>query len=197
MSEQRPFSALTGFALAALVVALAGTGFALWTGFNLSQSPPAVTVDPHRPDVAIPGQAQVYWLGNGKDDTAIAFVPQNIPPNGDPPEVQTERALKTLLAASGSDISAIPTNTTMLSLDKGSNGINLNLSTEFTAGGGSQSMIARLGQIIYTATSTDPSLPVWLSVEGEPLTVLGGEGLMVEQPITRKQFDADFMAPDR
>ncbi|WP_265583378.1 hypothetical protein [Synechocystis salina] len=28
MSQQKPFSSLTGFALAALVVALAGTGFA-------------------------------------------------------------------------------------------------------------------------------------------------------------------------
>ncbi|WP_223342638.1 MULTISPECIES: GerMN domain-containing protein [unclassified Synechocystis] len=195
MSEQKPFSSLTGFALAALAVALVGTGFALWTGFNVSQRTPTITVDPDNPDMAVPGQAQIYWLNN--NDTAIAFVPQNIPPNSDPPEVQTERALKTLLAAPDSDISAIPPNTSLLSLTKTATGINVDLSAQFTAGGGSQSMIARLGQIIYTATSTDPNLPVRLLVEGEPLTVLGGEGLMIAQPITRKQFETDFMPPDR
>lgn len=195
MSEQKPFSSLTGFALAALMVALVGTGFAFWTGFNLSQRSPTVTVDPDKPDKAVPGQAQIYWLNN--NDTAIAFVPQNIPPNNDPPEVQTERALKTLLAAPDNGISAIPPNTSLLSLTKTATGINVDLSAQFTAGGGSQSMIARLGQIIYTATSTDPNLPVRLLVEGEPLTVLGGEGLMIAQPITRKQFETDFMPPDR
>ncbi|MBE9240694.1 GerMN domain-containing protein [Synechocystis salina LEGE 00031] len=195
MSQQKPFSSLTGFALAALVVALVGTGFALWTGFNLSQRSPTVTVDPDKPDMAIPGQAQIYWLSN--NDTAIAFVPQNIPPNNDPPAVQTERALKTLLAAPNNQISAIPPNTSLLSLTKTPTGINVDLSAQFTAGGGSQSMIARLGQIVYTATSTDPNLPVLLLVEGEPLTVLGGEGLMIAQPITRKQFETDFMPPDR
>jgi spore germination protein GerM len=195
MSEQKSSSSLTGFALAALMVALVGTGFAFWTGFNLSQRSPTVTVDPDKPDKAVPGQAQIYWLNN--NDTAIAFVPQNIPPNNDPPEVQTERALKTLLAAPDSDISAIPPNTSLLSLTKTATGINVDLSAQFTAGGGSQSMIARLGQIIYTATSTDPNLPVRLLVEGEPLTVLGGEGLMIAQPITRKQFETDFMPPDR
>lgn len=195
MSEQKSSSSLTGFALAALMVALVGTGFAFWTGFNLSQRSPTVTVDPGKPDKAVPGQAQIYWLNN--NDTAIAFVPQNIPPNNDPPEVQTELALKTLLAAPDSDISAIPPNTSLLSLTKTATGINVDLSAQFTAGGGSQSMIARLGQIIYTATSTDPNLPVRLLVEGEPLTVLGGEGLMIAQPITRKQFETDFMPPDR
>jgi spore germination protein GerM len=71
-------------------------------------------------------------------------------------------------------------------------GVKVDLSQEFTAGGGSSSMIARLGQIIYTASSVDPNQPVWLLVEGTPLTVLGGEGLMVEQPLTRAQYEADF-----
>ncbi len=195
MSEQKPFSSLTGFALAALMVAVVGTGFAFWTGFNFSQRSPTVTVDPDKPDLAMPGRAQIYWLNN--NDTAIAFVPQNIPPNNDPPEVQTERALKTLLAAPDSRISAILPNTRLLDLTKTATGINVDLSAQFTAGGGSQSMIARLGQIIYTATSTDPNLPVHLLVEGKPLTVLGGEGLMIAQPITRQQFETDFMALDR
>lgn len=195
MSEPKPFSALTGFAL---VVMIAGTGFAVWTGFNLSQRPPSVTIDPDKPNIPAPGQAQTYWLvPDSGNETAIAFIPQNIPFTGQPSESQIQRAMTILLAAPESTITAIPPNTKLLSLDQTPEGIKIDLSQEFTEGGGSSAMIARLGQIIYTATSTDPSQPVWLAVQGEPLTVLGGEGLMVEQPITRSQFEADFMALER
>jgi len=33
---------------------------------------------------------------------------------------------------------------------------------------------------------------VWLDVEGEPLTLLGGEGLIVSQPMTRSDVAAEF-----
>ena len=73
-----------------------------------------------------------------------------------------------------------------------SKGVYLNLSDAFTQGGGSESMMGRLGQILYTASSVDPNMPVWISVEGKLLETLGGEGLMLEQPITRQWFKENF-----
>lgn len=88
--------------------------------------------------------------------------------------------------------SAIPANTRLLDLSIDASGIRIDFSTEFGLGGGSASMQARLGQAIFTATSLDPAAPVWISLEGQPLEILGGEGLLVEQPETRSSFRQRF-----
>jgi spore germination protein GerM len=79
-----------------------------------------------------------------------------------------------------------------LSVQADSNEVYVDLSPQFTTGGGSASMIGRLGQVIYTASSLNPDAKVWISVGGKPLEILGGEGLEVPQPATRKNFEAEF-----
>ncbi|MEB3160082.1 MAG: GerMN domain-containing protein [Synechocystis sp.] len=195
MRENKPFTALTWFAAFALFVSLAGAGIALWTSHNLSQQTQSGRESPTQPDVAQPGQAQVYWLDPTSDDpSAIAFAPRNLADPAQTPVVQLKQAFNTLLSESASqnNNTAIPANTRLLSLTQTPQGVTVDLSQDFTEGGGSSSMIARLGQIIYTASSLDPQQPVWLLVEGTPLTVLGGEGLILEQPLTRAQYEADF-----
>jgi len=44
------------------------------------------------------------------------------------------------------------------------------------------SMSSRVAQVLYTATSLQPNAKVWIDIEGKPLEVLGGEGLLLEQP---------------
>jgi spore germination protein GerM len=70
------------------------------------------------------------------------------------------------------------------------------LSHEFGQGGGSSSTIYRVAQVLYTATSMDTQAPVFLSIDGQPLNEknsLGGEGLILEYPLTRQTFDNNFL----
>ncbi|PSB34923.1 hypothetical protein C7B82_01780 [Stenomitos frigidus ULC18] len=141
-------------------------------------------------------QPESYWLK--VDGQRISLVPHRIALNA---AVSSEQALMegiiNLLAnpTGGDRSSAIPVGTRLLSLRMAPEGIYVNLSREFSQGGGSSSMIYRVAQILYTVTSLDPTANVYLSVEGQFLNEkhpLGGEGLILRQPLTRQQFAKDF-----
>lgn len=112
------------------------------------------------------------------------------------PEAGVTRSISTLLAASGKPdgklTSTIPVGTKLLSTKVLADGIHIDLSREFTQGFGATSMIGRLGQLVYTATAENPSAPVWITVEGKKLEVLGDVGVEIRQPITRQTYDQDF-----
>lgn len=136
---------------------------------------------------------QAYWLQDTGNALELVSTPVQMKAVGSSEE-QLTLALKAVLEAPADPelASTIPPGTTLLSLEERADGIHLNISQEFTTGGGSASMMGRLGQILYTATSLDPDAQVWLSVEGEPLEYLGGGGLEIQQPMTRAIYDQEF-----
>jgi spore germination protein GerM len=158
-------------------------------------SPEVAQQDPVNPAPAAEKSGQVFWL---KDQGGrLQLVPESITVAGDAsPEAQVKAAFNTLLASAettGPDaFTTIPDQTQLLEARVEADGIHVDLSTAFTSGGGSASMTGRLGQVIYTATAFAPAEPVWISVDGEALTLLGGEGLEVRQPMTRDDFNQDF-----
>ena len=136
---------------------------------------------------------QVYWVkeASGKFEGVPTKVGVK---QADKPDATLEVAFNSLLAGpkDASVSSEIPKGTKLRSLSVKNDGVYVDLSAEFTSGGGSNSMTGRLGQVIYTATSLKPNTKVWISVEGKPLELLGGEGLEVAQPSTRQSFDKNF-----
>jgi spore germination protein GerM len=129
-------------------------------------------------------------------------VPKTLPlkePNQSP-EDNLRAAFGELLASNKSEskegkngaVSTIPTGTKLLDLRTASDGIHVDLSREFESGGGSTSMQSRLAQVLYTATSLNKNAKVWISIEGKKLEVLGGEGLEIPYPLTRRAFQTEF-----
>jgi spore germination protein GerM len=147
---------------------------------------------PVKPD-KIEQQVEIYLL---KDTgTKIAVVPSKVVvKSGKNPEQILTAAFNDLLTSEKEPqlTSTIPKGTKLIKLDVKKDGIHVNLSQDFTSGGGTTSMTGRLAQILYTATSLDPKANVWIEVEGKKLEVLGGEGLELDQPLSRKKFTSDF-----
>lgn len=163
-----------------------------------SPEPPSPSVAPESPPVTAPteaGKAAVYWLISDAEKIAFASptVLKSTQADADPVD-QLKQALERLLQgpANADVFSTIPEGTTLNEVRIQPDGVHIDLSQEFTSGGGSASMQGRVGQVVYTATSLDPEEPIWLSIDGEPLTVLGGEGLEISQPMTRQKFQEEF-----
>ncbi|WP_052055300.1 GerMN domain-containing protein [Myxosarcina sp. GI1] len=139
---------------------------------------------------------QIYWLEIVDNRIQLTSKATNIVAAS--PEIALQKALNKLFAQSSifGFTTTIPKQTELLDLHVNKTGIYINLSREFSQGGGSSSMIYRVAQVLYTATSIDSQAQVWLSIEGRPLDehyLLGGEGLLLEYPLTRQKFSNDFL----
>lgn len=88
--------------------------------------------------------------------------------------------------------SAVPTGTRLLGLNIRDRVANVDLSRRFASGGGSLSMSIRLGQLVYTLTAIRGVDAVSLRIEGRVVHVFSGEGLILQQPLTRAAY-TDFV----
>ncbi len=186
-----------GFTIAATaVVVVAAGGGMTWWAFKSLFNNVIVTL----PEGKGPGKqesekvrALIYWLDPNASDVKLIASPVTIEKSADKKEILASAFQRLLADPNGDYNTTIPQSTKLLGVTVETDGVHVNLSAKFKEGGGSTSMVGRLGQIIYTATSLNPSAPVWLDVEGEALPVLGGEGIVLQQPMTREYFEANFL----
>jgi spore germination protein GerM len=95
-------------------------------------------------------------------------------------------ALTALLDGPTDDLlTAVPAGTEVLGVDLDGELATVDLSGEFGAGGGTASMLARVGQIVFTATQFDGVERVVIWLDGAPIESLGGEGLDMSEPWAR------------
>jgi hypothetical protein len=86
------------------------------------------------------------------------------------------------------ETTAIPDGTEVLAVHREGEVLFVDLSSEFESGGGSLSMQLRVAQIVYTATQFEGVESVRILIEGEEVDAIGGEGLIVSTPLTRRDF---------
>lgn len=84
--------------------------------------------------------------------------------------------------------SEIPAGTKILSVRETPNSVMIDLSSNFESGGGAESTYTRIEQIIKTANA-NTSRPTYLYINGRQANVIGGEGIMIKQPLNERSFD--------
>ncbi|NJM70822.1 MAG: spore germination protein [Scytonema sp. RU_4_4] len=186
-------------AMTAAVIAVAGsvTFFASKSDKNPpAQIPAPAETQPQQStnQLGTERNAEVFWLQN--TGNGFKLVPQivQVKALGNSSNQILEGAFQQLLAGptENTETTTIPKGTKLLGVKTANDGVHVNLSEEFESGGGSSSMMGRVGQVVYTATALDKNAKVYIEVNGKPLEILGGEGLELEQPLTRESFDKNY-----
>ena len=82
----------------------------------------------------------------------------------------------------------IPAGTEVIAVRELSDKAIIDLSMDFETGGGTDTLYKRLYQVIKTA-NRNTSLPVYLYISGQRADVIGGEGIMITQPLNDRSLD--------
>lgn len=140
-------------------------------------------------DEATPEDSVTYqvWLTQGESLFVVYRSEPSLPAIG-------SAAMRALLAGptdfeQGYGLaSAVPEGTTFLGLKIEDGVAHVDMTSEFESGGGTLSMTTRLAQVVYTLTQFPTVKGVVFSLDGQPIDVLGGEGIIIDHPLTRKDY---------
>ena len=134
----------------------------------------------------------VYFLGMDKNDTGIFKKVKREVPQG---QSKLKFALNQLMNGpsqyekSVGVYSEIPKNVKILGIVESSNKIIIDVSGNIQTGGGADSIYSRMKQFIKTALANSPKKPIYLYIDGKQAEVLGGEGIMISQPLSENSLD--------
>jgi hypothetical protein len=133
-----------------------------------------------------------FWLGGLPGSEGLVAVLREIPATkgvataavnallAGPTDAEGKRAIST----------AVPDGSQLLGLSIADGVATVDLSSEFESGGGSASVLTRLGQMVYTLTQFPTVKSVVFQIEGETRHVFSSEGVVLDKPATR----ADYVA---
>jgi len=133
-------------------------------------------------------EAEVYFLKLAKNDNVkFSTTKKNIKNDSD----RFRAAMEALFSGpSGLEkiagvYSEIPPETKLLGIKEDATSYTINISDDFEMGGGADSMQVRVKQLVTTATQAAGDKDVYLEINGKRAEYVGGEGIMILQPLKR------------
>ena len=82
----------------------------------------------------------------------------------------------------------IPSGAEVISISEQPDRVIVNLNSAYVTGGGTDSLYKRLYQLIKTV-QLNSTVPVYLYIDGQRADVVGGEGIMLSQPLTNSSLE--------
>lgn len=153
---------------------------------------PATTPRPTATPVGTTIVRAYFFLGSFTDNAGLVPVLREIPKT---PAVGAAAMRELLAGPNAKELGArpamyttVPTGTELLGLSISNGVATVNLSREFESGGGSASMLGRLAQVVYTLTQFSSVDKVTFQLDGQPVTVFGGEGVVLDAPVGRSDY---------
>ena len=149
------------------------------------------------PDDASVSRVRLYFIapggGNaGRADPFLVSVHREIPST---PRIAHATLRELIEGPSRADralidgvSTAVPAETLLLGVTIDDRVATVDLSREFESGGGSFTMLARLAQVAYTVTQFPTVDAVRFQLDGRPVTVFSGEGIVLDGPVSRDDY---------
>lgn len=134
----------------------------------------------------------VYFLALDSNDNGIfKKVQRDLPQNTEKLEFAIKELLKgpNLIEKSMGAYSEIPTSTKLLKIKQTGKKVIIDFNSDFQYGGGTDSIYSRMMQLIKTAVANTDKKQIYLHLDGKQVNVIGGEGVMITQPLTEKSLD--------
>lgn len=134
----------------------------------------------------------VYFLGVGAEDSAVfKKVKRELPKNTSKINFAITQLLKGVNHKEKQlgVYSEIPKGTKLLHLTETNNKVIIDINSDFQYGGGADSLYNKVKQIIKTALANAEGKEVYLYLDGKQADVIGGEGLMLKQPLSENSID--------
>lgn len=134
----------------------------------------------------------VYFLALDANDNGIyKKVQRDVPSGEDKLKYAINELLKgpSIVEKSTGAYSEIPKTTKLLGIKQTKDKVIIDFSSDFQYGGGTDSVYSRMMQLIKTAINNTENKKIYLYLDGEQVNVIGGEGLMISQPLTEKSLE--------
>jgi germination protein M len=130
------------------------------------------------------------YLGGGQGSAGLVAVLRTVPATKAVATAAVTAALAgpTAGETARSMSTAIPAGSQLLDLSIANGVATVNQSSEFESGGGSASVLTRLGQVVYTVTQFPSVKSVQFQIEGWAANAFSGQGVVLDKPVGRADY---------